>query len=314
MRTNLFLSLCCSIAIVVGVGAMPRPVLGQPPPTSSTAEADKARELYVEGDRLYAKGDFVRAEVAFKAAWGILKNAQIAYNLGDCELRNGKPRDAAEHLAYASRSLADPTKKAELQNRLDQAMAAVHTLRLAVLPAGADVSVDGQVVATSPLLDPIFLTAGEHTIEVKKAGFAASTRKVTAKAGASSDESVDLTPESGSGSTVAKPIWPYFVLGGVAALGLGLGIGFTVESAAKTNQAADLGCTGQEECISQGDGLLSDSDAFLGVGAAGVAIAGAAIVGMIIYGAVPASATPKHARLTPWVAPTGGGLLWSGEF
>src|SRR5262245_11666729 len=64
------------------------------------AGTEKARELHAQGDRLYERGEYARAHTAYVAAWSLKKHYQIAGNLGDCEVRIGKYRDAAEHLSY----------------------------------------------------------------------------------------------------------------------------------------------------------------------------------------------------------------------
>ena len=147
----------------------------------------------------------------YLAAWALKKHWQIATNLGDAELRTGRPRDAAEHLAFALREGAEmsPAQRDGVQKALDDAKKQVATIDVQITPEGADVVIDGAFVGRSPLADPVFLAPGEHTVEVQKVGYVARSEKVAASAGAVTPLRVELVAEGATGAAPAPaPVPP----------------------------------------------------------------------------------------------------------
>jgi len=101
---------------------------------------DKARDLFVEGNALFKKGDYGRARAAYLAAFALKRHWQIAGNLGDCEMKLGMFRDAAEHLAFAVREAGKEGESTEAHRKvLELAKAKVGALAVSVSEAGAEV-------------------------------------------------------------------------------------------------------------------------------------------------------------------------------
>src|SRR5258708_21490866 len=93
---------CC---IVLGLWGDVAHAQSTPPQTlDPIAEPlrDKQQELFVEGVRRMNNQDWAGAYVSLLAAWRLEKRWSIAANLGAVELKLGKHREAAEHLAFAS--------------------------------------------------------------------------------------------------------------------------------------------------------------------------------------------------------------------
>lgn len=307
-----------TVACLVGAIGATRLATAQPSDRPSTKlENDKSAQLYVEGGDAYGKGDYARAEVSFRAAWAIKKHWQIAWMLGECESRLGKPTEAAQHLSIALAMMPpDEPKRPDLVKALTDAKTKVHTVALTIEPAGAEILVNGATVGTAPLTTPIFLNGGASTIEVRKPGFETERLSVEGAPGAQLERHLQLHPNPSKPPPDAhRPVWPPIVLGVVAAAGVGLGIGLVVASVGEhsdaedlANQCATIGC---DEAA--GTDLLDSSDRLLGGGVAGFSIAAAALVGLTVYLALP---QPKHerARLVPIVAPTALGLSLQGTF
>jgi hypothetical protein len=72
--------------------------------------------------------------------------------------------------------------------RLKRTLVAVS---IASTPAGADVSVDGAFVGSTPLPD-YAMSAGEHTIEISKSGFLKWSRKILVQSGVPTGVSASL--------------------------------------------------------------------------------------------------------------------------
>jgi hypothetical protein len=159
------------------VAFLSAPAIGvaQPAPTKASTDAltDQARELHVKGAGLYDQGQYDKAEAAFLAAWALKKHHQIAANLGACEVKLGKYRDAAEHLAFFLREQPQSGNQDERQRTqalFDQVRPKVGAVTIKVDMPGTIVTVDGHEVGTSPLPAEVYVEPGRRTIEAVRAG------------------------------------------------------------------------------------------------------------------------------------------------
>jgi hypothetical protein len=155
-------------------------------PAESEAMTDKARDLYMEGRTLYGQRAWDKAHAAFLAAWSLKKHWQIAGMLGHCEVQLGRHRDAAEHLAFAVRTgspSANPSELKVLQDQLAEVKRKVGVVSVQVQGQQAEVLMDGRVVGTSPLHDPLFVDPGEYVLKARTADRTSSEVKVTVGAG-----------------------------------------------------------------------------------------------------------------------------------
>jgi|SRR5713101_4158403 len=63
--------------------------------------ADQAKARWKDGTAALARGDTERARAAFKEAYDLLPDAELAQGLGEIEFRTGHFADAARHLTKA---------------------------------------------------------------------------------------------------------------------------------------------------------------------------------------------------------------------
>lgn len=95
----------------------------------------RATELYKKGNEFYDKGKFADAEMMYRAAFELRQTFEIAGNLGDVEMIQGKPREAAEHLSMALREFppsGKPAQKEALKKRHREATALIGTVKLTI--------------------------------------------------------------------------------------------------------------------------------------------------------------------------------------
>ena len=126
------------------------------------------------GKLLYQDGDFKNALAKFQKAQDLSKDVRLSWNIAACEknLRHYTRVLAAveDHKKEGGALLTD-------QDRLDAEDLAktvrtlVSTIKLTVEEPGADVFVDDEKVATSPLTAPLLVDAGARKIRVVKPGF-----------------------------------------------------------------------------------------------------------------------------------------------
>ncbi|HLM74225.1 MAG TPA: tetratricopeptide repeat protein, partial [Polyangiaceae bacterium] len=120
----------------------------------TTDPNQRATELYKKGNEFYDKGKFADAETMYRAAFELRQSFEIAGNLGDVEMIQGKPREAAEHLAFALREFppsGKPAQKEALRKRLREAAALIGTVKVTVNMPDAEVVLDGKAIGKSPI-------------------------------------------------------------------------------------------------------------------------------------------------------------------
>ncbi|MCC6555838.1 MAG: PEGA domain-containing protein [Polyangiaceae bacterium] len=352
MRTRT-LPLICALAGALALAA-PTDARGAPPvETKVEAEAltDKAAALYDEGVALFKKSKWAEARASFLAAWSLKQHWQIAGNLADCELRLGRFREAAEHAAHYKRS-APADRKARAEALMKAAAVMVAAVTVTVEPAGAEVVIDGVSVGRAPLEGPVFLDPGERKIEARVPGRpeAIETRMLVAGSevgvtlrvpeAVTAKPSVEQKPGGGERTPPPPPavpveersVVPAIVLGGVAVVGLGVGIGLLAAGSSKDSDAEELNrsiLAGGQSCVG-GAGNFSAQCAELestassadtlhdaGVGVligAGVAAVGAGAYLLLWPAPAPASAGGVSVRAAPAVSGASRGVIVVGSF
>ncbi|AUX24981.1 uncharacterized protein SOCEGT47_055220 [Sorangium cellulosum] len=304
---------------------------------------EESRKLYLNGVQAASESRWEAARAMFLAARALHPHYTIAGNLGDCELHLGRYREAAEHLALYVRELKkDATSTAEERARGEAAYAAarakVGALVLQVSVERAAVLVDGVQMGTTPLVDPLFVEPGMHTVVVEREGYVTEKLAVNVAAGGEITSVVTLRkpaerapvlmpapvghveqPESGPRKAV--------LLGagiGLTALLAGGGIAFTMLSNGKAADADSLGTElardgGRSACWSGGaprcstlHDLNAQSDSFHNLAVAGFVGAGVAGAATLVYALLPRTSTETH--VTPVVGAGAGGMIVGGRF
>jgi hypothetical protein len=214
MRTSRAIGIAC-MGLTMLISA---PLLAQPTSTAQTAAStpdtaltDKARELYIEGQKAGTKKKWGEAYANFLAAWSLKRHWQVAGNLGWVEVELGKYRDAAEHLAlYLREAPKDKVKERQsAEVLLAEARKRVGALQLNVEPAGAEVLVDGASVGKAPLAGEVFVEPGKRAIEARLDGYTTMKTTMEMAAGASREVPLRLvkseaSAEKAGGNSVFK--------------------------------------------------------------------------------------------------------------
>lgn len=297
-------------------------------PQAATAPRDAADDWFDRGTAAYAAHKLAEAETAFAEAWKLKKTQDIAANLGTVELELGKPRRAAEHLAWAVQHAAPTDSDAArlaTRRRFDKARAQVGALRVQVNQPGARVFVNDEPVGQAPLDAEVFTDTGTATVVARLDGYADARAVVQVEKGSAQDVSLKLDPIQAPKRSAV----PAVVLGAGSAAFLVSGIVFTVVSNSKASSAdaklTELQATfGKAPCLAAKAAtpcttlhdLNQSSDTFHNLAVAGFVVAGAAAVAAITYAAWPAKKQEPRVglRVAPVVGDRMGGLAIGGEF
>ncbi|HWA70816.1 MAG TPA: PEGA domain-containing protein [Polyangiaceae bacterium] len=166
------------------------------PAAAPTPEAIKeAAERYQRGLSIYAEGEYLLALVEFERAYQLAPNYRVLYNIGQVRIqlaRYAKALEALqEYLKQGGDEIANERREA-VMNDLKMLGERTAKLRLTINEPGADISIDGVLVGTAPLAEPIVVDAGEHTVEVRKGGFYDKSSFVTVAGREEAEVKVDL--------------------------------------------------------------------------------------------------------------------------
>jgi hypothetical protein len=297
----------------------PPPAPAAPTTAADDALSETARELFTKGAKAWEQDKWDQCRAALLAAWGIKKHAQIAANLGACELKLGLYRDAAEHLAYFLRE-ATPEKLKEagaaMKALLAEATAKIVTVTIKTDPPDAEVLLEGKSLGRGPFPEPMYLEPRTYVIEMRAEGRKPDTARIPGIAGMRKDLFVRLKPAEpaaspppgpSGGVVEPEPVMsgptkvPAAVLGGVVVVGTVVAL--TLFGGAGSDRSAAEGMAAairkeKKSCVrgaanfdarcSEVESLASSSDTQHDVGVGVLIGVGAAAAGMAAFIVVPA--------------------------
>lgn len=286
-------------------------------PADPSAQAD---DLYKRGVDAFAEKKLDEAYGLLSKAWALKQSPEIGANLALVELKLGKARDSAEHIAIVLRGYpvggAQDTRD-RLQAKLAEAKKSIATVHIRSNVDGATILVDGKDVGKTPIKDELYLDVGKRQLIARKEGYDDYAVPLDLTPGIDLQLQLELTPgtkreQTGSG----KPIWPTIALAAGAAAGLGLGIGFTVSAEMAKAELQDSPCRNQT-CGANFQDQVDSYNLGYNIAIPSYVVGGAALIGMIVYLAVPASqpSGPKDTAwaFAPWFGASGAGATLMGE-
>jgi hypothetical protein len=231
-------------------------------------EPDRAEELFREGNRAFAAGDFRTAYVAYREAWTLRRSFDIACNLGRTEAELMLSRDAAEHLDYCLRTFSVSSRSEmkdaykRFRDLFTKVRAEVAALQIEARPPGTEITVDGARYGIAPLGRDVFVDPGQHRVVGRFAGFSDAQRIVQVEAGGTLSVNLTLTqaptaapaPPAPTPSVVPAPHDPppphakartlVVASGSLLALaGIGIGVGFLLKADSAADRVDELNTT-----------------------------------------------------------------------
>lgn len=170
-------------------------------PAAAQAEdpvTSEARKRFKEGVELYDKGKYEEARLAFLQAYTLKKHPAVLLNLAQSTAKANHPLEAVK---YFKQFLKESTTVSPQQRRDAEAGLAEQRQKLGrievVAPAGTDITVDEEKVGTTPLLEPVDVEPGPHTVKSPS-----ESVKVVAVVG----QKVDAKFGGASGAVAAAPV------------------------------------------------------------------------------------------------------------
>ena len=337
-----------ALAFTASAPASAQPA-GQPPAQGSAAQAE---EHFQKGKALSKAGKVPEAYQSYLKAWELKKTYDIAGNLGSSELKLGKYRDAAVHLAYSLRNLPDTAaleQRQRVQQLLDEAKTQIGTITVIVSIDGATVTLNGVSLGLSPIADDQYVDPGATvTVEAKRDGYKTVSQSVTATKGGKYETKLILLPDAGGTPVITPPPpppekveregqnkIPIIVGAAGAVIGIGLGAVFTVIANGAASDADDGTPPGDSSaCLdpaiatqcSELQSSLKKSDTFSNLAMGSFIAGGVLAIGTVAYvlfaprGMLTTSTTttgasgPVTVSATPVMGADGGGLFLKGTW
>ncbi len=156
----------------------------------------QARQDVEAGRQDEADKDYGGAWLRFSRAYEATHEPMLLVEMAACEKGNQQYAQAARHVEQALASkpgltATDAARAHELYNAL---LPSLGHIRVAIDPAGADVTVDDAAVGQAPLEGDVLIDPGEHRLRVTKAGYVEFTTMVSAAGGTQKLLDVKLQP------------------------------------------------------------------------------------------------------------------------
>jgi hypothetical protein len=195
----------------------------------SIASRETARDLFLEGNRLFNIPLYTRAEEKYIAALSKWQHPAFHFNLALTQLNLGKDVEARDSFEQALKYGQEPLGQErfqEAQKQLQDLKRKLGRIRVSCPTPGADVALDGVTLFTGPGNYEGWLTAKAHEITAKKPDYLAQARKLTISPGQLQELDLRLVTLSEAADTgrrwaIWKP-WAVVATGGVVAVSAGV--------------------------------------------------------------------------------------------
>jgi hypothetical protein len=191
-----------ALAVACATAALSSPVAAQ---TIGARQVPLAQSLtgaalddYTSATMLMKNGDFAGAMSKYGQAYDLAKDPRLLFNMAICA-RNLHQYARMQKLLEGYRREAASSMTAEDAGEVSQALAAIKnlvgTVKLSVTQPDATVTVDGETIGVTPLAEALVLDLGEHTVVVRKDGFATVEKVIPVSGGSDVLESIALVAQ-----------------------------------------------------------------------------------------------------------------------
>ena len=184
------LLVCAAIAT-----AHAQEVVVEPPANDAQAKAH-AQGLLSEGTAAYGRGDYATALDKFTAAYEIFPSPKLWFNIGQANRDLGRPVEAVAAFDRFLRNAGDapPETLAEARRSAAELKTKLGQIQVTCATDGAEITVDGKQVGSTPLGEMVWTTPGRHQVAVQHAGFSPVIEDVLVVAGQATPVSFELRP------------------------------------------------------------------------------------------------------------------------
>ena len=183
-------------------------------PTAASAQDDdttRARAEFQHGVEFFQNSDFQRALDAFQEAYRLAPHASVRLNIANCYESLSRPVEALFHFEHYLSEADHPAaaQRREIEASIRRLRGQIGTITFQVTPDGATITIDTTDQRRAPVTEPVRVTAGRHSIEVRLDGYRTETQTVEVAGGADARVSLRLArQETVATAPVITPVTP----------------------------------------------------------------------------------------------------------
>ena len=186
----------------------------------ATEIRDAAREVFLEGNRLFKIPLFAQAVEKYTEALGKWEHPAFYFNLALAQLNLGQDVEAHNNLEQAMKYGAAPLGEDEFREARKQLLELerrLGRLRVSCPTAGAEVTLDGVTLLTGPGSREVWVKAQAHEITAKRREYVTRATKVTVAPGAAQALDLPLRKLIGDRPWAVWKPWAFVGTGAVMA-------------------------------------------------------------------------------------------------
>ncbi len=145
-------------------------------------EQKEAKTRFIQGVDLFAKEDYPGALAAFQDSYRIVPKASVLYNIAMCQKALYRYVDSMATFDTYLEETGDgivPEKRSKAEAALLEMKRLVGRVKVVEAPINAEVRINGELVATTPLKESLVLDPGQHAIQIVKPGYKTLNTQVT---------------------------------------------------------------------------------------------------------------------------------------
>jgi tetratricopeptide (TPR) repeat protein len=200
----------CAVAIMAAdARAQDAPSPSDAPSSAPTKEAlEEARTRYERGTQLYAEGEYKLALIEFQRANELAPSYKLLFNIGQVNLQIGNYAAALrafERYLKEGGNQIPAKRRAQVEKEIPGLKGRTAHITVKVSVDGADVTLDGASIGSSPMNEPVLVNAGQHTVAARKAGRIAASKDVTLAGSDDVKIEFDLPEEPSAAVPVGTP-------------------------------------------------------------------------------------------------------------
>jgi tetratricopeptide (TPR) repeat protein len=168
---------------------------------ANTAEQNartEARDRFAAGIKLYEDGDFALALIEFDRAYLLVPDFRVLYNIGQVNIQLGRYAKAVRSLRQYLNDGGDripEDRRQAVANDLNMLAVRTASILVKVNVTEAEVLLDSDVVAQTPMTIPVLVDAGEHKLTIRKPGYVPQTKPLALAGRDTANIDISLVPE-----------------------------------------------------------------------------------------------------------------------
>jgi hypothetical protein len=165
------------------------------PALAQEDDTTRARAEFQHGVEFFQQSDFQRALDAFQEAYRLAPHASVRLNIANCYVELRRPVEALFHFEHFLSEADHPpaAQRREVEATIRQLRSQIGTITFQVTPDGASITIDGSDTRRAPVVEPVRVPAGRHTVDIRLDGYRTETQTVEVTGGGDARVAIRLS-------------------------------------------------------------------------------------------------------------------------